>query len=125
MAEGLVAIYRPQLNDLFVCVQHHAGSAFLALGLDEARQVHATLGTALSHADSVSDPLAAIPDGPSWAIRKAVAGVVRGQESDAFSAVSRFARQIEAGEADDSEPMRIALAVAGLLRGQQQTGGQA
>lgn len=115
MADGLVAMFRPSTSDIFCALQHGGTSAFVTLPLDEARQVHATIGQALRHADSVDDPVAAIPDGPSWAMRKVVAAAVRGDCTDPFSGVSRFARRIESGEADDSEPMLVATAVAVLL----------
>lgn len=120
MAEGVVATFRPSAGDVFIAVQKGGTAAYLTMALDEARQIHGTLGQALRLADCTADPVAAIPDGPSWALRRTVAAAVRGDCTDAFSGVSRFARRIEAGEADDSEPMRVACSVAFLFNSKGQ-----
>ena len=73
MAEGLAAVFRPQVGEIAVYFQDERRSGHMTLSVSEARQLHATLSQALRLADHVADPVGAVPDGPSIAMQKAEA----------------------------------------------------
>ena len=113
---AIMATFRPSAGDIAVFVEDGGRHSSTTLALAEAAQLHATLGSALQLAGHRQYPVAAFEQLSAWALCQAVAAVVRGEETDVWAPAARFARRIEAGEADDSEPMRIALAAVAAVR---------
>ena len=125
---AILAVFRPASREIALFVDDGGQQASTLLELDEARALHATLGGALALARVVDTPLAAMSglEGGGMAqavggdrllaVRAAVAGVVRpALPSGIGCPLTRFAARIEQGGADDSEPMRIGLAVAARI----------
>lgn len=60
-APAIMAVFRPTSGDIAVFVEDGARHSQTTLQIEEARRLHATLGSALALADSADDPVAAVP----------------------------------------------------------------
>lgn len=120
--EPVIATFRPAHGDIALSVAGPGGQADCLLGLDEGQALHEALGRAIRIAGCVGRPLDALdPPVPeeSSPVREAIRAIVADQVNATYccgdgdySPIASFAQRIRRGQAEDSEPMRIGIAVA-------------